>query len=112
MVRRKAARQWRHLQRQKRLDGAGGEAGDLPGLLASLSCPRPGPEETAQFNDQLRRLCDHLDESERRALRLRLQGYSTEEIAQELGISHVALRVRLTRLRQQLREAGALDDWL
>jgi RNA polymerase sigma factor (sigma-70 family) len=112
MVRRKAACQWRHLQRQKRLDGTGGEAGDLVGLLASLSCPRPDPEQTAQFNDQLRRLCDHLDDSERRVLQMRLQGHTTAEIAQELGLSHIALRVRLTRLRQYLRDAGALDDWL
>jgi RNA polymerase sigma factor (sigma-70 family) len=112
MVRRKAARQWRRRQRQKRLEGAGGEGGDLAGLLASLSCPRPDPEQAAQFNDQLRRLCQHLDESERRTLRMRLEGHSTAEIAKELGVSDIALRVRLSRLRQRLREVGVLDDWL
>lgn len=112
MVRRKAARQWRHLQRQKRLEGRADEPGDLAGLLASLGSTAPGPEKTAQFNDQLRRLCDHLDQAERRILEMRLQGHTTAEIAEELGISHVALRVRLTRLRQRLHAVGALDDWL
>jgi RNA polymerase sigma-70 factor (ECF subfamily) len=112
MVRRKAARHWRRLQRQKRLDGMTAGVDDLPGLLASLSCPRQGPAQAAQFNDQLRQLCEHLDASERRVLEMRLQGYSTEEIARTLGLSPVALRVRLTRLRQRLSAAGALDDWL
>jgi RNA polymerase sigma-70 factor (ECF subfamily) len=112
MVRRKAARKWRHLQRQKRLEGSAGEPGDLPALLASLGSTGPGPEQAARFNDQLRQLCEHLDESERRVLQLRLQGYTTAEIAEQLGISHVALRVRLTRLRKYLQKVGALDDWL
>jgi RNA polymerase sigma-70 factor (ECF subfamily) len=112
MVRRKAARQWRRLQRQKRLDGTAGGVDDLPGLLASLSCPHPDPAQAAQFNDQLRQLCDHLDTSERRVLEMRLQGHSTEEIAGALGLRPGALRVRLTRLRQRLSAAGALDDWL
>jgi RNA polymerase sigma-70 factor (ECF subfamily) len=111
MVRRKAARQWRRLQRQKRLEGADGP-GDVAELLASLSCPQSDPAKAAQFNDQVRQLCAHLDEAERRVLEMRLQGYSTAEIAHHLALSPVALRVRLTRLRQRLRAAGALDDWL
>jgi RNA polymerase sigma-70 factor (ECF subfamily) len=111
MVRRKAARQWRKLQRQKRLDGEGGDP-DLPGLLASLSCSQPGPAEAAQGSDRLRQLCEHLSAEERRVLELRLQGYTTDEIARELGLGAVALRVRLTRLRQRLRNAGVLDDCL
>jgi DNA-directed RNA polymerase specialized sigma24 family protein len=41
-----------------------------------------------------------------------MQGYSPAECAAELGLSAVAFRVRLTRLRQRLRGAGILDDWL
>jgi DNA-directed RNA polymerase specialized sigma24 family protein len=43
---------------------------------------------------------------------LRLQDYTPQEIGADLGLSAVALRVRLTRLRQRLRAVGVLDDWL
>ncbi len=39
-----------------------------------------------------------------------LDGYTTAEVAEELGIHPVALRVRWTRLRQRLSEAGVLLD--
>jgi DNA-binding CsgD family transcriptional regulator len=57
-------------------------------------------------------LCRNLSDAERRLLELRSQGYSPAEIASDLGLSDVAFRVRLTRLRQRLRSAGILDDWL
>jgi RNA polymerase sigma-70 factor (ECF subfamily) len=112
MIRRKVARQWRHLQRQKRLDGRSGETNDLSMLLSSLSSPEPDPAKAAQFNDAVRRLCNSLDASERRMLDLRVQGYSSAEIAQDLGLHPIALRVRMTRLRQRLESAGVLHDWL
>jgi DNA-directed RNA polymerase specialized sigma24 family protein len=43
---------------------------------------------------------------------MRLQGHSTAEIAAALELSPVALRVRMTRLRQRLRASGVFDDWL
>jgi RNA polymerase sigma-70 factor (ECF subfamily) len=110
MVRRKVARHWRRLQRQRRLDG--GPGADPPSLLTSLSSPQPDPARAAQYADAVRHLCASLDETGRRLLELRLQGHSTAEIAAELGLSDVALRVRMTRLRQRLRAAGVLDDWL
>jgi RNA polymerase sigma-70 factor (ECF subfamily) len=112
LVRRKLARHWRHLQRQQRLSDGPTAVGNLPQLLTALSSPQPDPAQAAQFNDQVRYLCDHLNETERRLLELRLQGYSTAEMAEALGLHAIALRVRLTRLRQRLRACGVLDDWL
>ena len=112
LVRRKVARQWRHLQRQTRLDRADREAGGLGDVLISLSGSAEDPARIAQFKDQVEHLCANLNDVERRLLELRVQGYSLAEIAGELGLSAVALRVRLTRLRQRLRGAGVLDDWL
>jgi hypothetical protein len=43
---------------------------------------------------------------------MRLAGYAAAEIGAHLGLSAVALRVWLTRLRQRLREASVFDDWL
>ncbi len=74
--------------------------------------PQDDPAHAAQFSDQVAQLCGSLNDAERRLLELRLQGYSPAECAVELGLSAVAFRVRLTRLRQRLRATGVLDDWL
>ena len=112
LVRRKAARQWRTLQRQKRLSGEGHLGSDLAIMLTTLSRPQDDPARDAAFRDGVRELCRNLSDPERRLLELRSQGYSPTEIAADLGLSDVAFRVRLTRLRQRLRSAGILDDWL
>lgn len=113
VLRRKAAKQWRHLQRQRRLSGDGSRAkDDLSGTLAALSGGGTDPAAEAQFRDQLEHLCSHLDEAERRVIDLRLDGFTPAEIADQIGVSRVALRVRLTRLRQRLTAAGVVTDWL
>jgi RNA polymerase sigma factor (sigma-70 family) len=113
ILRRKAAKQWRHLQRQRRLSGDGSRPkDDLSGTLAALSGGGTDPAAEAQFRDQLEHLCTHLDEAERRVIDLRLDGFTPAEIADQIGVSRVALRVRLTRLRQRLTAAGVVTDWL
>ena len=107
MVRRKVARQWRRMRRQQR-----SESCDAPTLLTSLTSKEPDPAHAAQSDDVIRRLWDDLDAPERRMVELRLNGCSTAEIASDLGLSPVALRVRMTRLRQRLRSAGVFDDWM
>jgi RNA polymerase sigma-70 factor (ECF subfamily) len=112
MVRRKVARQWRHLQRQKRLQSAASGSQDMPDVLISLSSTGDDPARAAQLNDQVRALCRHLTATESTIIEMRLAGYGTAEIGAHLGLTAVALRVRLTRLRQRLRDACVLDDWL
>ena len=80
-------------------------------VLASLSSGGLDPAANAQFRDHLDNLCDHLDETEKRVIDLRLEGYTLAEIADLIGVSRVALRVRMTRLRQRLEAAGVLTDW-
>jgi len=112
MLRRKVARHWRHLQRQQRLKSGASSMDLLPQILADLSTPEAGPAETAQFREQVEQLCWQLDATERQVLAMRLDGYTTAEIAQRLNLNHVTLRVRLTRLRERLRTSGVLNDWL
>jgi RNA polymerase sigma-70 factor (ECF subfamily) len=111
IVRRKIARHWRRHQRQKRWDAAG-EAGALAGRLVELASAADDPAGAAQLRDSLRHLCEHLDAAERRTLELRLQGYSTAEVARQLGQDADVLRVRLSRLRQRLRDQGVLEELL
>ncbi len=112
MVRRKAARHWRRAQRQQRLESRSDESGNLPQLLSSLSDSRNDPAAEAEFNDQLEHLCRDLNPTERRMIELRLAGFTSPEVAHELGIAAVAVRVRLTRLRKRLLESGVIADWV
>lgn len=112
MVRRKVARHWRRLRRQQPLDPGPDGDNPLASCLVSLSSPLPDPARQALFNDQVEHLCRNLNESERRMLELRSQGHSLAEIAGQLGLHPIALRVRMTRLRQRLKAEGVLDDWV
>ena len=112
LVRRKAARQWRRHQRQLRLSRGAGETTDLARMLTALSAAPEDPARAAELNDQIEHLCRDLNPVERRLLALRMQGYSTAEIAQQLDLHPVALRVRMTRLRQRLQASAVLHDWL
>jgi len=107
MIRRKAARHWRHLRRQYR-----GKGEELPELLASLTSAEPDPARQAEVRDAVGHLCESLSEMERRLLEMRSQGCTTGEVAEQLGLNPIALRVRLSRLRQRLQECGVLSDWL
>lgn len=113
VLRRKAGKHWRHLKRQQRLSGdqATRGTGDLANVLTSLSSRGDDPVSEASFRDQLRRVCDELDTTERHVIDLRLEGYMLAEIADQIGVSRVALRVRMTRLRQRLQAAGVVTDW-
>ena len=80
--------------------------------MTALCSPQADPARAAQYRDQIRHLCDQLDESDRRLLELRLHGYSPAEVAGQIGLNVNAMYVRLSRLRQRLRAAGVLDDFL
>lgn len=107
MVRRKAARQWRRHRRQVR--PTGDSAADV---LATLCHRAATPAAAAEVRDALARLWASLDDTDRRFLDLRLQGYSTAEAAEQLGQSAGALRIRLHRLRQRLTAEQVAADWL
>jgi RNA polymerase sigma factor (sigma-70 family) len=104
MVRRKAARHWRHLQRQQRFDDV-----NVPAALVGRDID---PAVAAQLQDALQHLWNNLDASERRIIELRLEGQSTAEVACALSLDADVLRVRLSRLRQRLRETGVFREWL
>jgi RNA polymerase sigma-70 factor (ECF subfamily) len=112
LVRRKVARTWRHLRRQQRLSIGPSAASDLERTLGSLVAADPDPARAVQLGDSLQHLCANLDETERRTIELRLQGYSTVEVARSLGLDADVLRVRLSRLRQRLRNCHVPEEWL
>ena len=112
LLRRKVSRQWRRLRRQQRTDGQQSSPDLLPQILADLTTPEVDPAEMAQYRDQLQQLCGLLDATDRQMLILRLDGFTFAEIAEQLALNPVTLRVRLIRLRERLRSSGVLHDWL
>jgi RNA polymerase sigma-70 factor, ECF subfamily len=73
-----------------------------------LSDNRPGPEAQAarrELEDRLQRLSVHLSPNLRNVIRLRgLEGLSTREAAEALGLTESALKTRAARAREQLRQ--------
>jgi len=112
IVRRKVARKWRRERRQVRLAANSLASESLVQTLSSLSSPDGDPAKVAEYNDLLEKFCDQLSDTERQMLEMRLQGHTSAEVAQALGLHAVALRVRWTRLRQRLNAAGISADWL
>ncbi len=112
MLRRKIARHWMRMRRQQRnLENGYGEL-DLVQLLSSVCVPSEDPSVQAQICDSIRFLCEHMDATEKQIVDLRLQGFAAPEIATQLGLTAVNVRVRMTRLRQRLLAAGVNEDIL
>ena len=112
IVRRKVARHWRRVQRQQRLSTGASGIQPLPYLLNDLRSAETDPAMEAQLRDQVHQLCENLNDTERKIMQMRADGYTTAEIAEALAISHIALRVRITRLRERLRSHRIASEWL
>ena len=69
------------------------------------------PARAAEYEDLLDHLYRHLRTEDRRLIVMRIQGYRTGEIADELGIKPAVLRVRISRLRKRLRKEKPIVEW-
>lgn len=67
------------------------------------------PGGNMELDDHVERLYRILDKVDREVVRLRLLGYTTVRVAQELGLPAGSLRVRLMRLRKRLTQFGELQ---
>jgi DNA-directed RNA polymerase specialized sigma24 family protein len=113
---RKVLDQAQHERRQKR----GGKVVGMPkpgdadhpgGGLACVAEAAPSPEFAAMVADECRSLLGRLrDDSLRQVARLRMEGYSNEEVAVQLGCSlrTVARKIELIRRTWTGKEAVAL----
>lgn len=112
IVKRKAAKHWRHLKRQQRLSGHDESQDDLVDTMLSLRGERTDANSELETRELLAQWLQKVDPIERRLIELRLEGYSTVEIAEMLNLDSDVLRVKLSRLRKRLRERGLFDDLL
>lgn len=112
IVQRKAAKHWRHLKRQQRLSGHNESHDELVDTMLSLRGERNEASSELETRELLAQWLEKVDPIERRLIELRLEGYSTVEIAGMLDLDSDVLRVKLSRLRKRLRERGLFDDLL
>src|SRR5262249_37493066 len=111
-ARNKISQHARHAGCQQRHEAAMAETDALAAVGTTAQQVEPDPARVAEYNDTVQRLCSDLGDTERRLVELRLQGYSTAEGARQLGVNADVLRVRLSRLRQQLRASQLLAEWI
>lgn len=102
MVRRKVARQWRKHRRQSRLPTGPNDSQKLSETLQNLVGREGEPSEVAEYFSSLEKVCESLNPIERQMLERKLEGYTTGEVAEQLGMHPVAIRVRWSRLRDRL----------
>jgi RNA polymerase sigma-70 factor, ECF subfamily len=74
--------------------------------LVQLLAHEPTPEATVSFLDQLEHFMAQLPKEDRAILELRMEGYSTDEIAQKLGSYDRKIRRVLERIRDVAEHEG------
>ncbi len=83
-----------------------GQADESQERLLELLDDEPTPETANIFLDQLEHFLAQLKPQERQILELRMQGYSTEEIAQKLGTYDRRIRRIMERVRGLAEQEG------
>ncbi len=113
IVRRKAAKHWRHLKRQQRLSCHGDNTqDDFVDTMLSLRTPQSDATDDVANNELVAQWLSSLDEIEKQLITMRLEGHSTADVAEALNLDPDVLRVKLSRLRKRLRERGLMNDLL
>lgn len=105
----KTLRQVAHHQARKR--DAGRDAGsgdDAQDLVVNLLSREPSPDETTALLDQMEHFISKLRPEERQVLELRMQGFSTLEIAKQLDQTDRKIR----RLMERVRELAGKEELL
>lgn len=101
LVRRKTARQWRKHRRQQRESGIRPGDDGIPDFLMAWRT-KTEPTDPVAHREFVEKILDHLDETDRKLISLRMEGRSTAEAARMLDLDADVMRVRLSRLRQRL----------
>lgn len=112
IVRRKAAKHWRHLKRQQRLSSQDEAGDDFVDTMLSLQTPQTDVPADVATQEVLAQWLAGLDNIEKQLITMRLEGHSTAEVAKALELDPDVLRVKLSRLRKRLRERGFVDELL
>jgi len=103
----KTLRQIAHHRAAKRNPGQEtGQSDSAHEQLLQLLTSEPTPEEAVSFLDQLEHFMQQMTDSDRKILELRMEGFSTEEIAQKTGSYDRKIRRVLERIRDVAQHDG------
>ncbi len=80
---------------------------DQQELIQTLKGREPTPEEAAGLLDQMEHFLAQMKPEDREILEMRMQGHSSQEISEKLGISDRKVR----RLMERIRGQASKDDW-
>jgi RNA polymerase sigma-70 factor, ECF subfamily len=112
LLRHKFIEHWRRHRCQVRHRIALAATGAREDGKTAIALRELDPAWAAEYQDVLDHLYRQLRTDDRRLVVMRLQGYRTGEIAAELGIEPVVVRMRLSRLRKRLRSEKPPTDWV
>ena len=102
IVARKAKTQLRWAYAQRRSPNAEDHDADLPAVPAE----EPTPDFALEVADEIDRLVrGTVDEAYRRLVQLKLEGYTNEEIAENMGVSTFTVYRKLRIMRREWEEA-------
>lgn len=108
VLRHKVIRNWRRVQCEQA--SKNGKLADESGA-GSGRRSADDPTQAVVREDLKQHILASLIGLDRQIIDLRIQGYSTGEIAEQLDCDPHALRARLSRLRRRLRNGG-FSEWL
>jgi RNA polymerase sigma-70 factor (ECF subfamily) len=80
-----------------------------PFVLAAVKADQPGPDEVVALADFLEQTLSRFEPVHRRAIELRLQGHSLDEIAADIGRTRRTVSRILEEFKRQLGEAAGVE---
>jgi len=98
-------RQKRNLRQEQGIEHGDGERAVT---LRELMHAGPSPDEAAVFVDELEQLMAGLDDEEKRIVEFKLQQFTNQEVAEQIGCSERTVRRMIKRVQSRLR--GILND--
>jgi RNA polymerase sigma factor (sigma-70 family) len=105
LTQRRAMTLLRREHREKRGAGRVTECSTVATLmLEQTTDPAPPPEQAAQFTEELARLFRALPEDLQAVAKLKMEGYTNQEIAQRLGCSERTVERRIRMIRAHWRK--------
>lgn len=104
LLKRKVARYCRSVKLQMKCTIEANLADTLPDTMLFGATNEGEPARISELDDLVEHFINQLGDLDRRLISLRLEGYSTAEVARSLNVDSGLLRVRLGRLRKRFAD--------
>jgi RNA polymerase sigma factor (sigma-70 family) len=100
-----------HLRQRRSMKGETEPDSNLDGSTAPMPISTEIlPEAAAEFNDQFKRLIRSLDAEEQQVVHLKLQQFTNDEVASQLGCSERTVRRLVKKIQGRLTELFEVEE--